>query len=123
MTKVASYGMVFDAVERPILHSSGPCPGHPDHLLAIRAELSGLVASVFLLNSICKTFHIAAGSVVLYNDSTKVQKQLNHPGRKFKRFLVDDYDLVAETCINMQDLRKVISFNLLCVKGHYTVLN
>jgi hypothetical protein len=111
--------MVFGTTENPILCTAGPCPGHPDHLSARRAELSGIAASVFLLHTICLQHQIANGSVILYNNSTKVQKLINHPGRKFKHFLEDDCDLLAEIRTNMQQLRHSVNLSLIWVKGHY----
>jgi len=119
ITNTAAYGMVFGTEQTPLLRSSGPCPGHPDHRSAIRSELTGLAASTFLLLSICKSGKLQNGSVTLYNDSTKAQKLFNHPGRKFKRFLVQDYDLITEIPNNVVIIRTYIAFNLVWVKGHY----
>jgi hypothetical protein len=45
---------------------------------------------------------------------------LLHPGRKFKRFLVDDYDIIFETRSLLVDLQQRVTFHLLWVRGHYS---
>lgn len=76
------------------------------------------MASVFLLITLCDQYQIDS-SVILYNDSTKVQKLINHPGRELKRFLEDDYDLLAEIRTILQRLCTCIYFSSTWVKGHY----
>jgi len=70
----------------------------------MRAELSGLAASTFLLLSLWKNGSIMEGLVILYNDCAKAHKLINKLGRKFNRFLVDDYDLIIEIHQNIEDL-------------------
>jgi hypothetical protein len=111
--------MVFGTPQLAVLRASGPCPGHPNHFSAIRAELSGLAASVYLLYIVCQVSNMQGGTVILYNDCQKAHKLINSPGRKFKRYLVDDYDLLAEICHNIQELSKMVSFQLVWIKSHY----
>jgi hypothetical protein len=60
------------------------------------------------------------GLVILYNDCAKAHKLINKLGRKFNRFLVDDYDLIIEIHQNIEDLSSHVSFHLVWVKSHYT---
>ncbi|MFN9955046.1 MAG: hypothetical protein ACK55I_18260, partial [bacterium] len=55
----------------------------------------------------------------MYNDSTKAIKYINNPGQKFKRFLMDDYDLLAEIWASIHALKKCATFNLVWVNGHF----
>jgi hypothetical protein len=72
-----------------------------------------------LLNLI-ERFSVNQGSLKLYNDCSRAVNLITNPGRKFKRYLLDDYDLICETQLSIQKLREKISFQLLWVKGHFT---
>jgi len=120
ISNASAFGMVFGTEHHPIVRSSGPCPRHPYHRSALRAELSGLIASTYLLLSLCRSGSIKEGSVILYNDCAKAHKLINKPGRKFMRFLVDEYDLITEVHQNIHDLSSYVSFQLVWVKSHYT---
>jgi ribonuclease HI len=86
----------------------------------MRAELCSLMATTYLLLQIINKHGITNGSIDLYNDSSKAIKLINHPGRKFKRFLLDDYDLLCEIRTSIQSIQRQVSFKLKWVKGHFT---
>lgn len=66
------------------------------------------------------TSFILSGSALIYNDCSKALKHINSPGRKFKRFLDDDYDLFNEARILLAKLQKCISISLIWIRGHYS---
>ncbi len=94
-----------------------PMPWSPKSLQ--RLELCSINASLSLLLSICISHNITSGSLTLFNDCKKAHKLLLKPGRKFKRFLLDDYDLLVETRTVLQDLWARDSLDLQWVKSHY----
>jgi hypothetical protein len=98
VAQVASYGLVGGTSQSSLLRTNGPCPGHPSQLSAIRSELCSVNAAVKFFLYICSKYDIKAGMVTLYNDCEKAHKLLLKPGRKFRRFLVDHYDIISETC-------------------------
>ncbi len=122
-TLSSSYGFVCGTAQTPLLRTSGPCPGHPNHMSALRSELVSINAAAKYFHYICYKFGMEDGSITLYYDCKKAQKLINFPGRKFRRFLVDDYDLIVEICHLTKELQTRVSFQLLWVKGHYTGTN
>jgi hypothetical protein len=79
-----------------------------------------IVVLLHILNTIHTTFSVTSGSVQLYNDFSKALKYINSPGRKFKRFSVDAYDLLYEIQVLVANLHQCIFTSLLWVKGHYS---
>jgi hypothetical protein len=90
---------------------------------ALCSELVSINAAVKFFHYVCYKFVIEDGSITLYNDCKNAQKLINFPGRKFRRFLIDDYDLIAEIHHCTKELQTKVSFQLLWVKGHYTGTN
>jgi hypothetical protein len=117
--KIAAYGTVFASPTAPIFHLAGPCPGARDHLSPLRAELVSTAVTFHIISTISTTYKVMSGSVSIYNDYDKAIKLILHPGRKFKRFLSDDYDIQQEARTLLSTLNKSITVNLLKVKGHY----
>jgi hypothetical protein len=97
ISQSASYGMVFGTATGPLLYGSGPCPGHPSQLSAIRSKLCSINAAVCLILNLCVSLNITRGFFTLYNNCSKALKLLSSTSRKFKCFLNDDYDVVCET--------------------------
>jgi hypothetical protein len=117
--KIMAYGTVFASPTAPIFHLAGSCPGARDHLSPLRAELVSTAVTLHIISTICTTYKVMSGSVSIYNDYDKAIKLILHPGRKFKRFLSDDYDIQQEARTLLSTLNKSITVNLLKVKGHY----
>jgi ribonuclease HI len=115
-----SYGTVFATKSSPLLEFSGPCNGSPHQLSAHRAELCSIVVTLKTILAVYKMYNCEGGSVSIYNDCSKAIKQIITPGWKFKRFLIDNYDLIGEAITLLQNLRQTNTINLLWVKGHYT---
>jgi len=120
ITRKASYGLVLGTVAGPILRVFGPCPCHPNSLLAICAELCSINVAMHLLKEICAHYGITRGEISLYNDCMKAQKYILQSGRKFERFLVDDYNIISEIGLALKVVKQHASLNLLWVKGHYS---
>jgi hypothetical protein len=125
MTRKAAFGLVLaDSVAKVhLLKLYGPSTGHSNVRSAIRSELSGISASIYLLLFILSKSSVKGGSITLYNDCAKALKYIHNPGRKFKRFLMDDYDLLNEIRTTIHALRQLATVNLLWVKGHYSGKN
>jgi len=101
-----TYGIACGTKLSPILQSQGPCPGHPSQQSDLHSELCSINAAVKLFLYICSKFGEETGSVTLYNDCKKAHKLLLHPGRKFRQFLEDNYDILSETRSVIKDLRE-----------------
>jgi hypothetical protein len=112
VAQVASYGLVGGTSQASLLRTNGPCPGHPSQLLAIHLELYSINVAVKFFLYISK-YDIKEGTVTLYNDCEKAHKLLLKPGRRFRRFLIDHYDIISETCHALQELRGLITLQLL----------
>jgi hypothetical protein len=97
ITRHAAYGLVLADTEAQehLLKPQGPCVGYANARSAIRADLRGLTASTYLLFTLVLQFGVQRGSLIVYNDCSKALKYINHPGKKFRRFLIDDYDLIS----------------------------
>jgi hypothetical protein len=104
----------------PLLRFSGPCPGRPPFLSAQQAKLCSITASLRILQLLCETFVTTACSITIYNDCSKALKLINKPGRKFKRFLADDFDLHQESRVLLSQIRNLNTVGLAWFKGHYT---
>jgi ribonuclease HI len=122
VTQNAAIGFVLadSTTNVHLLALQGPCIGHTNNRSAIRAELCSLTATTYFLLHIIERFGVNRGSLKLYNDCSKAVNLITNPGSKFKRYLLDDYDLICETQLSIQKLREKISFQLLWVKGHFT---
>jgi ribonuclease HI len=125
ITRRAAYGLVLADSEDKIhlLKLRGPCVGHANGQSAIRAELISITASTYLLLSLLSKFGVTGGSLSLYNDCSKALKLINQQGHKFKRFLINDYDLINEIRTTLHHVRSSVSIQLLWVKGHYSGKN
>jgi hypothetical protein len=125
ITRKAAFGLVLadSGAKVHLLKLYGPSTGHSNARSAIRAELCGISASIYLLLYTLSRLGAKGGTITLYNDCAKALKYINQPGRKFKRFLIDDYDLLSEIRTTTQALRQLVTVNLLWVKGHYSRKN
>jgi hypothetical protein len=117
--KRASFGVAVASPQAPIVYFSGPCPGSPLSQSALRAELCSITATLFFLQHLNDAFQLDSGSALIYNDCLKAVKLINAPGRKFKRFLTNDYDLQNESRILLCNLNKALKVHLNWVKSHY----
>lgn len=119
---MATYSVAFAHGDSTSLWFPGPCPGQCSQLSAVRAELSSKKVTLHIMYTTCLHCNVTNGSALLqifYNDCLKALRLINSPGRKLKRFLADDYDLLNEPCTLLASLQQQISVSLLGVKGHY----
>jgi len=115
----SSYGFACASHGTPLFGFPGPSPGHCSQLSPIRAEICSLVVTLHLLSMTRNYYNVSGGSVQMYNNCLKVVKLINNPGQKFKRLLVDDYDLLNEARHLLASLQRSISVTIQWVKGHY----
>jgi len=117
---VSSYAT---ALASGLLHSQlatvvGLVDGHPALVTSYRAELSGIIATLYNIYRICSYYHIVEGGMTLYCDNKgalrNAFKQIK-PGAT--RYFNTDHDLieVAQALITLIPI--VISTSW--VKGHY----
>jgi hypothetical protein len=120
----ASHGVVFASalLQQTIAECAGPVDGHPDLLTPYRAELSGIVATLYAVYRICQFFNITSGAMKLLCDNkgalTNAFKPII-PG--ITPYFSTDHDLleVARSLITLIPI--VITTQW--VKRHYTGTN
>jgi hypothetical protein len=69
-TSLSSHGVVYasNILQQTIATVSGPVDGHPSLLTSYRAELSGIVAVLYLTYRICQYYQVTSGAMTLYCD-------------------------------------------------------
>jgi len=102
---------------------SGPCPGTTPHLSIRRANLCSIATSFHILHSICSVLDMRGCSISVYNNSSKAIKLITNPGRKFKIFLSDDFDLHNEARDILSKLRLHNTINLQWVNSNSSNYN
>lgn len=118
---VASYGTVFasNLLRQQLAAIVGPVDGHPNLLTSYRAELSGIIATLYIVYRICQHYNIEEGSMILYCDNKgalgKAFKDIK-PG--ITPYFTTDHDLIelARALITITPVIIGSSW----VKGHYT---
>jgi hypothetical protein len=75
--------------------NTGPVDGHPDLVTSYRAELSGIVATLYAVYRICQFYNISAGAMILYCDNkgalTNAFKPIKHGITPYFR---TDHDMI-----------------------------
>jgi ribonuclease HI len=118
---ISSYGTVFASglLKQQISSVVGPVDGHPSLVTSYRAELSGIVATLYLVYRICLFYNIREGAMTLYCDNkgalANAFKTIK-PG--ITPYFKTDHDLVelAQALIHLIPILITTSW----VKGHYT---
>ncbi len=118
--RMGSFSSILATKRAILVQTSGPCNSAPVNQSAQRTELCSIVVTLHLISTICNHYQLYSGSVTIYNDCSKAIKLICSPERKFKRFLIDNYDLVHEAQSLLLSIRKHININLSWVKGHYS---
>jgi ribonuclease HI len=117
---VSSYATVLASglLQSQLATVVGPVDGHPALVTSYRAELSGIIATLYNIYRICSYYHIVEGGMTLYCDNKgalrNAFKQIK-PGAT--PYFNTDHDLieVAQALITLIPI--VISTSW--VKGHY----
>jgi hypothetical protein len=105
---VSSYATVLASSfrKRQLATVVGPVDGHPALVTSYRAELSGIIATLYIIDCICSYYYIVEGGMTLYCDNRGALKNA------FKQI---DLIEVAQALITLIPI--VISTSW--VKGHY----
>jgi hypothetical protein len=120
ITRKGSHGWVLATTESQLWKGAGPVDGHPELISPYRAELSGLVALLHVLNSVSTYFDVTSGEAIIYCDCLSAIRHLKP--RMFgglKDHLVPDYDLLNEGRNLLAKLSNCCNIKLTWVKGHY----
>jgi len=121
---IASYGTVFASslIEQRVASTVGPVDGHPNLVTSCRAELSGVIATLYLVYRGCQNYRITEGAMTLYCDNKGALKNAFHPIKAgITPYFKTDHDLieVAQALITLIPI--VISTSW--AKGHFTGKN
>lgn len=115
---IGSHGWVFTWQTTPIWRGNGPTDGHPHLISPYRAELSGLVAGLHVLQSVCVHYNIEGGKVILYSDCYKAIKALKPNYQGIAKYLADESDLIVEATSLLSNIP--LTIDLVWVKSHFT---
>jgi hypothetical protein len=119
-----AHAWVFATTDQTILWKNvGPSPGFPISMTPYRAELCGLVSTLFTIHWVCRSANISHGHVTIYCDNESALRQMFTPTRPTNnpyKSLKADIDLL--TCGRDLLLQLPIEVTLTheWVKGHFT---
>jgi hypothetical protein len=100
--KLGSHGWVFSDSLSEIWAGAGPADGLQTLMPPYRAELSGILAGLHILSSVCTTYSISSSSIYFYCDCEKAIKNIKHKTySSIKAQLVSDHDL-------LHDIREIL---------------
>jgi hypothetical protein len=100
-----------------VMTGSGPISGDPMIASPYRAELSGLVATLYLIYKICAYHDVSSGKLTLYCDNNgAINNVFYRPFYGINSFIQSDYDLIQVA----KNLCQSIPINITAtwVKGH-----
>jgi ribonuclease HI len=117
---ITSFAVVFASslLQQTITTAVGPVDGYPSLVTSYRAELSGIIACLYIIHRICHYYQIESGSCTLYCDNKGALRNTFRPIRPgITPYLRTDHDLVEIA----QSLLTILSMAITptWVKGHY----
>jgi ribonuclease HI len=117
---VASHGVVFGStlLQQTVGAVVGPVDGHPKLVTSYRAELSGIVATLYLMYRVCQFYRITTGAVKVYCDNKGALKNAFSLIKEgITPYFKTDHDTVelAQSLIHLIP----IAVSSEWVKGHY----
>jgi len=118
---VSSYATVFASglLRRKITSAVGPVDGHPSLVTSYRAEMSGILATLYLVYRICDYYKVTEGAMTLYCDNRGALKNAFSPIKAgITPYFNTDHDLVEVAQALLLLIPVAISTSW--VKGHYT---
>ncbi len=120
-TSVASHGWVFasNTIEMIQATGAGPVDGYKNLISSCRAELSGIVAILYMIHRIYNYYNITTGGAKCYCDNKGALRTVfEKPTTGIKPYFTTDHDLVEIA----QYLLTILPITVLheWVKGHYT---
>ncbi len=113
-----SHGWVLASSNKVLWHGKGPSDGQPSILSPYRAELSGILAGLHVIQYTCTYFEITTGTAQLHSDCVKALRALRKDYQGIAKFLIDESDLVVEATSVLHQIP--IKVTLQWVKSHYT---
>jgi ribonuclease HI len=118
-TSTGAHGWVIATEETILWQGAGPADGHAKLMSPYRAELSGIVAGLHILQCTIKFNSITRGTAILYSDCEKAINTITHKTYKgIIDYLIPDNDLVQEAKEIINSIP--IKVSLQWVKGHYS---
>ena len=117
--KAAQGWVVATSSGSVVLKGSGPTDGHPNLLSAFRAEISGLLALLYIIQKKCLFYQITDGSIDLFCDNKgAIAKVFHRQQQGITPYLSTDHDLI-NSC---HQLLLMIPLKIAgkWVKGHYS---
>ncbi|MFN9983335.1 MAG: hypothetical protein ACK53Y_25635, partial [bacterium] len=94
---VSSYATVFASgmLCRKITSAVGPVDGHPSLVTSYRAEMSGILATLYLVYRICDYYKVTEGAMTLYCDNRGALRNAFSPIKAgITPYFNTDHDLV-----------------------------
>jgi hypothetical protein len=117
---LSSHGWIFSSnILLSIVSGVGPVDGHPSLLSSYQAELSGILAVLYIILRVCFYYHIQQELVQCYCDNMgAVCNSYRRPIPGILPFLASDYDILhlIHNLLQLTPVQVVGSW----VKGHYT---
>jgi len=105
-----------------VLKGSGPTDGHPNLLSAFRAEISGLLALLYIIQKKCLFYQITDGSIDLFCDNKGAIAKVFHLQQQGSTpYLSTDHNLI-NSCHQLL-LMILLTIAVKWVKGHYSGTN
>jgi ribonuclease HI len=115
-----TFGWVLATQDKQIrFRCAGPVNGHQSFTSAYRAELSGLLAVLYIIGRVCDYLQVTDGSLYLYCDNKSAIKNVfKNDYRSLTGCLATDYDIICQAKIILHQLP--IKVKAEWVKGHST---
>jgi glutaredoxin len=115
-----SAGAVFASslLQQQISTIAGPVDGHPKLVTSFRAELSGIIASLYLIYRVCQFYDVEAGAIKLLCDNKWALTNAFKPIKAgITPYFHTDHDLIELARALIQLIPLIITSEW--VKGHY----
>jgi hypothetical protein len=105
-------------LQQTVTTTVGPVDGHPSLVISYRAELSGIIACLYIIYRVFQYYQLSAGSCMLYCDNKGALKNAFQPiAPGITPYLKTDHDLIE---VAQSLLTKIlITITTQWVKGHY----
>jgi len=117
---LSSHAWIFSSnIPHDIAYGAGPVNGHPSLQSSYRAELSGILAVLYIIHRVCLYYDISMGAAQCYCDNKgTIRSSYSRPHPGILPFLTSDYDLLhlIHHMLHMIPITIIGSW----VKGHYT---
>jgi hypothetical protein len=114
-----SHAWIFHDLSGEIAKGARPMDGHPSLTSSYRAELGGILVSLYLIYKVCQYYRIEHGQAQLFCDNRgAISKAFQHSTLGITPFLTTDFDLLHLIQQLIQALP--ITANGSWVKGHYS---